>query len=61
MEVLVLYKLSTSKYSHSVACVPAMPGSISENHFAKALSAYLIFSGCPQWIKNMYFSVNILT
>jgi hypothetical protein len=33
-----------------------MTGSISENHFMKALSAAVISSGCPPWFENVCFS-----
>lgn len=38
-----------------------MPRSISQNYFVKALSRALsFFSGCPQWIQNVFISVNTL-
>jgi hypothetical protein len=38
-----LLQSSSLRPLQSSACVPAMPGSISENHFVKALSAVLLF------------------
>lgn len=45
----------------SAVCISAMPGSISENKFVKALPANEFLSfWCPEWIKNIFLSVNIL-
>jgi hypothetical protein len=41
----------------SVACIPAMPGCISVKALSRALS---FFSGCPQWIQNVFNSVNTI-
>jgi hypothetical protein len=47
---------------YSVACVSFMRGNISGNHFVwTLLVSPLFFSGCLQWIENVFPSANVLT